>query len=181
MKKGITQITYRSILFAVALLGLMSGHTIQATPAIPNALFASSTDAVVGSWQMTVSSVTFPTAFRALMTLSEGGGVVASAQGDVLLNAPPGVPPVATAAHGAWKRTANYEYLITFRQIFYNSDGSYAGGAKVRNSANLNKTGDQITGELVVEYYDADDNVVFIGEGTFTASRIVPESLGQGI
>ena len=137
----------------------------------------SSNDAIVGSWYLIVTSETFPTAFRGEITFSEGGGLVASAQGDILLNPPPGVPPAATAGHGAWSRTSNREYLFTFRQIFYNSDGTYAGGAKIRNSGQVSKDGNGMTGQLVVDYYNENDEVVFTGSGTFTGTRIVAEPL----
>jgi hypothetical protein len=134
-------------------------------------------ESIVGSWYLTVTSATAPEPFKGEITFSEGGGLVASGQGDVLLNPPPGVPPVATPGHGAWTRTANREYLFTFRQIFYNGDGSYAGGAKVRNSASVNKNGNEMIGQLVVDYYNEDDEVVFTGTGTFTAVRITAELL----
>ena len=136
-----------------------------------------SSQAILGSWSLIVTSDTFPVPFRGLVTFSEGGGVVASGQGDVLLQAPPGVPPVATAAHGAWRRTANRDYLFTFRQIFYNADGSYAGGAKIRNSVTLDSLGNTMSGELIVQYYDANDVVVFTGTGNFTGARIAAEPL----
>lgn len=137
----------------------------------------SSNNAITGSWQVTVTSVTFPEPFRALLTFDGEGGVIGSAQGDVLLSPPPGVPPIATAAHGSWTRTANRNFLFTFRQIFYNGDGYYAGGAKIRNAAVISKSGNEMSGQLVVNYYDAADVVVFTGSGSFTATRIVPESL----
>jgi len=138
---------------------------------------SSANDALVGSWYVTLNSVTSPAPFKAMITFSEGGGVVGSAQGDILLTAPPGVPPLATAVHGAWERTANREYLFTFRQIFYNGDGSYAGGAKIRNAVTLDRTGNEMSGNLIVRYYDSNDEVVFTGTGTFTAVRIVAEPM----
>ncbi len=137
----------------------------------------SQSDAVAGSWYLTITSATFPVPFRAMITFGDEGGVVASAQGDILLSPPPGVPPVATAAHGAWERTANRKYLFTFRQILYNGDGSYAGGAKVRNAGTLNKSGTEMSGQLIVQYYDSNDVVVFTGTGTFTGTRITAEPL----
>lgn len=137
----------------------------------------SANNEIVGSWYFTVSSETFPVPFRAMITFGEGGGLVASAQGDVLLQPPPGVPAVATAAHGAWLRSSNREYLFTFRQILYNGDGSYAGGAKARNAALLNTSGNAMSGRLIVDFYDANDELVFTGTGTFVASRIVAEPL----
>ncbi len=133
--------------------------------------------AIVGSWYLTVTSETFPVPFKGMVTMSEGGGVVASAQGDVLLQPPAGVPPVATAAHGAWARSSNREFLFTFRQIFYTADGTYAGAAKIRNAATLDAAGNSISGQLVVQFYDANDEVVFTGTGSFTGTRIVAENL----
>jgi hypothetical protein len=163
-----------TVVFAMLLTGSSLGQLKEKVPAD---LVIGASHAIVGSWNLTVTSDTFPVPFRAMATFSEGGGVVASAQGDILLQAPPGVPPVATAAHGAWLRTSNREFLFTFRQIFYNSDGSYAGGAKIRNAATLDAFANNMSGQLIVQYYDSDDQVVFTGTGNFTASRIVAETL----
>ncbi len=79
--------------------------------------------------------------FKGLITFDRGGGLVASAQGDILLNAPPGVAPAATAAHGAWAKTGKGEFLMTFRQIFYDGNGAYQGGLKLRGVVVLSDTG----------------------------------------
>lgn len=129
---------------------------------------------LTGSWKMTVTSDTAPGPFRTLITFDSGGGVVGSAQGDILLSPPPGVAPSATAAHGAWRRTDNKKVLFTLHQIFYTADGQYAGGAKIQNSAKVN--GGTMTGNLVVRYYDENDQEVFVGQGSFTASRIAAEN-----
>ena len=157
--------------FIAALLVVLFLGTVSLTEA------QSSSDSIAGSWRVTVTSQTFPEPFRALLTFDDKGSVIGSAQGDVLLTPPPGVVPVATAAHGAWRRTGNRNFLFTFRQIFYNGDGSYGGGAKIRNEAVINKSGDAMTGQLIVSYYDSNDNEVFTGTGTFTAERIVAESM----
>ncbi len=164
-----------SIIFMILLAVSSFGQAAKESIWMESSIGAS--QAIIGSWYLTVTSDTFPVPFRAMVTLGEGGGVVASAQGDVLLQPPPGVPPVATAAHGAWLRTSNREFLFTFRQIFYNADGSYAGGAKIRNAAMLDAFGNTMSGQLIVQYYDAADQLVFTGTGTFTGTRIVAESL----
>lgn len=178
MKISTFRTTCSTLLLVAITVCLVSGQELKAdaspsntTPSLLNA-----SGAVVGSWMLSVSSGG-PQPFKALVTFTEGGGVVASAQGDILLSPPPGVPPVATAAHGAWVRTANYEYLFTFRQIFYNADGSNAGGAKIRNSAVVNRIGNEMTGQLSVFYYDASGNEVFAGAGTFTGERIEAEPM----
>lgn len=131
---------------------------------------------IAGSWMVTVSPAG-GTPFKALITFDKGGGVIGSAQGDILLDAPPGIPPIATAVHGAWERVGNNQFLFTFRQIFYGADGSFQGGNKIRNLVTLNSKGDAWSGQLQFEWYDADGNVVFSGAGTQQATRIQAEPL----
>ena len=175
MSKNNLHLVSTSIVLVMVLAVACLAQTAKEGTALESSLGAS--QAIVGSWNLTVTSETFPVPFRGLVTLSEGGGVIASAQGDVLLQPPPGVPPVATAAHGAWAKTSNREFLFTFRQIYYTADGTYAGGAKIRNAAVIDASGSNMSGQLIVEYYDANDQVVFTGNGTFTGTRIVAEVL----
>lgn len=175
MNKNKFYLMAMSVVFAMLITASLSLG--QSKKLASEELSVGSSQAIVGSWYITVTSNTFPVPFRGMVTFGEGGGVVASAQGDILLQPPPGVPPVATAAHGAWLRRSNREFLFTFRQIFYNGDGNYAGGAKIRNAATLDASGDSMTGQLIVQYYDASDQVVFTGAGSFTGSRIVAEAL----
>ena len=171
-KLYIASITLISVIVLTGSCFAQSSQKIMADAAL-----LTSSQAIVGSWYMTVTSDTFPVPFKAMVSFSEGGAVVGSAQGDVLIQPPPGVPPVATAAHGAWLRTSNREFLFTFRQIFYNGDGSYAGGAKIRNAATLDASSNGMTGQLIVDFYDPNDVLVFTGTGSFTATRIVAETL----
>lgn len=131
-----------------------------------------------GSWLVTTTPLGGPPPFQGLITFDAGGGLVASAQGDILLNAPPGVPPIATAGHGAWARTGQREFLFTFRQLYYDADGGFQGGAKIRMAVNLNRAGNEWSGQLTVDYLDSDGNVVFSGAGTAQAIRIMVEPLG---
>lgn len=131
---------------------------------------------IAGSWSATVTP-TGGAPFQALLTFDQGGGVIGSAQGDILLNPPPGVAPGATGVHGSWKRVGNRQYLFTVKQIFYSADGSYEGGNKVRNLVQLNQSGDVISGQYKFDYTDANGNVVFSGTGTIQATRIEAESL----
>ena len=132
---------------------------------------------ITGSWLVTVSPEGAPTSFQGLITFMDGGGVVASAQGDVLLNAPPNTVAVATAGHGSWDKTGPHEYSFTFRQIFYDADGNFQGGAKIRSRAKVSRSGDKWTAPLQVEWFDAYGNVVFEGQGTQQATRIKVEPL----
>lgn len=164
----------RKTFLTLIMVGILSVLAGVATAQTGKAEAASSND-IIGSWLVTVTPEGAPVSFKGLITFDKGGGLVASAQGDVLLNAPPGVPPVATAGHGSWVRTGNRMFRFTFRQIFSNADGTYAGGAKISHTARLNTHGTIWTGTMSVIYYDADDNVVFTGTGTETAVRINAE------
>jgi hypothetical protein len=134
-------------------------------------------DRLEGSWRVTVTPPGGAPSFRGLITFNKDGGLVASAQGDVLLNAPPGVPPVATAGHGAWEKIGSRRYAFTFLQILYDADGNYQGEAKIRHSITLDHRGNSWSGQLQVEIFDADGNVVFTGSATEQATRIVVEPL----
>lgn len=176
------RMTLAALVLTLTQLGAFFGQLPRAAAASPVERVSQipqsgENESIAGAWYLTITSETAPGPFKGMITFSEGGGLVASGQGDILLTPPPGVPPVATPGHGQWSRTANREYLFTFRQIFYNGDGSYAGGATIRNSASLNKPGTEMSGQLVVQYYDANDSIVFTGTGTFTATRIVAEPL----
>ena len=133
-------------------------------------------DRLEGSWLVTVTPNGTPP-FKGLITFNNGGGLIASAQGDILLNPPPGVPPVATAGHGVWEKTGNRRYAFTFIQILYGSDGSYQGEVKIRRKITLNNSGSRWSGQLQSEIFDADGNVVFSGSGTEQATRIEVEPL----
>ena len=134
-------------------------------------------DRLEGSWRVTVTPPGGAPSFRGLITFNKDGGLVASAQGDVLLNAPPGVPPVATAGHGAWEKIGSRRYAFTFLQILYDADGGYQGEVKIRHKITLNNSGNRWSGQLQSEIFDADGNVVFSGSGTEHATRIEVEPL----
>ncbi|MBA3633378.1 MAG: hypothetical protein H0W58_11325 [Acidobacteria bacterium] len=84
---------------------------------------------------------------------------------------------MATAGHGAWKKIGSRRYAFTFLQILYDADGNYQGEAKTRHSITLNRRGDSWSGQLQVEIFDADGNVVFTGSATEQATRIEVEPL----
>ncbi|CAN5415525.1 hypothetical protein BH20ACI1_BH20ACI1_06510 [soil metagenome] len=132
-------------------------------------------DRLEGSWLVMVTPNGGPPPFRGLITFDSGGGLIASAQGDILLNPPPGVPPVATAGHGAWKRTGNRRYAFSFRQLLYDSVGNYQGEVKSRHRITVNAAGNQWNGQLLFEIFDADGHLVFSDSATEQATRIEVE------
>lgn len=129
-------------------------------------------NSIAGSWYVS-STPNGGVPFKGMITFSDGGGLIASAQGDNLVD----IGSLATAGHGTWERTGNREFLFTFRQILYRPDGSYDGGVKVRHTAMMDRRGMEWTGQLTVEIFNANDEVVFSGTGSGTAIRIVAEPL----
>jgi hypothetical protein len=178
--------TMKRILVAVAIVAVLSfqAESALAQGELPDSTIqagatsqAKKSSDLTGSWLVTATPPGGAPSFQGLMTFDPGGGFVASAQGDILLIPPPGVPPIATAGHGAWVKTGPREFLMTFRQIFYEADGSFQGGAKIRQAVTLSQTGNEWSGRLTVEFFDAAGNVIFSGEGSGQAERIKPEPL----
>jgi len=168
---------HKAMLAAIAALALSSGITFAQSPKekldisadAPTTQEFVDNGSIVGSWYVSSSSPDRPP-FKGMITFAEGGGMIASAQGDILLN----INSLATAGHGAWVRTGNRTFLFTFRQIFYKPDGSYDGGIRVRHTATMKRNGLAWTGELTVEFFDVNDNIVSVGTGSGTATRITP-------
>ena len=123
-----------------------------------------------GSWEGVVTNLEGgPAPFRVLMTFTAGGGFIGTGDGDNAVGSP---------QHGVWERiggASSRTYAVTFRQLFYMSDASPTGTARIRQTVLLNKAGDSWSGPFTIEILDADGIVVFIGSGTSTATRIVPE------
>lgn len=149
-------------------------HGAESNP-VEKAGFDDEEKGIEGSWTATVTP-TGADPFQALLTFDRGGGVIGSAQGDILLNPPPGIAPGATAVHGAWKKSGN-KYFFTVKQIIYGADGSFQGGNKVRNSVSLKPNGNKLSGQYQFEITDANGNIVFSGTGTIQAVRIHVEPL----
>jgi hypothetical protein len=155
----------RKISALVALLVISAGGVI----AQERASAPGDQNSITGSWEVNAIPDGGP-GFRGLITFSEGGGMIASAQGDNLLNQ----GSLATPGHGSWVRTGNRAFLFTFVQILYDANGAYDGKIRVRHTATLNTSGSAWSGQLTLEVFDPGDNLVFTGTGGGTATRIVP-------
>jgi hypothetical protein len=149
--------------------------TVGSTFAQQRATDASAANnSIAGSWSVhSIPAAAAP--FRGLITFSEGGGMIASAQGDNLITA----GSLGTPGHGSWTRTGNREFLFTFIQILYNAAGDYDGKIRVRHTASMNRDGTDWTGQLTLEVFDPSDVIVFTSTGSTTATRIVPLPLLQ--
>jgi hypothetical protein len=123
-----------------------------------------------GSWLYTVNISGFT--FQGIETYAFGGGYT---EADQLSFMP---TSVASAGHGAWKKTGNRTFLLTYLNLTFNSfsAGTATGTLKVRQTTTIDKTGNSYTGSGDYAYYDTNGDPIpgSNGSGTFTitATRI---------
>jgi len=161
----------------VALTGLLIAF-LSTTPTVK----AQGVKDLTGSWIGTAVSTTVPLPpLKTLMTFTSEGTVIESRR-LYLANSPLG-PLLATPGHGAWEKTGAKEYAITIILIYEGaanhptSPGEVLGQEKVRMKLTLSQDGTRLAGSLLVEIRDVNDNIVFVGPGTFEATRIKVEPL----
>jgi hypothetical protein len=137
---------------------------------------------VVGSWVGTAISTTVPLPpLKTLMTFTREGAVL-EARRLYVANSPLG-PLLATPAHGEWIRTGNREFAATILLIYQGAEnhptspGEVLAQEKVRFKLTLDRGGNQLSGVLLVEIRDVQDNLVFAGPGTYEGTRIEVEPL----
>src|SRR5215218_4153287 len=86
-------------------------------------------------------------------------------------------PFVSSAGHGAWVKTGERTFAMTFLQIGYGLDGTLVGIFKVRETITLDESGMEYSGQSALEASDPDGNPVFSGSSTTQARRILVEPL----
>jgi hypothetical protein len=97
--------------------------------------------------------------FRALLTVSPGGGAVET-------NTAQGAP---VTVHGSWEATKDDHFAFTF--ITFALSGPFTG--RTRETVNLSDSGDSFTATLQTDLMDAKGNVVLTIVGTATGERIL--------
>lgn len=165
------------IIQRVTLIGLLIAF-LSTTPTVN----AQGIKGLTGSWIGTSVSTTVPlTPLKTLMTFTSEGTVVESRR-LYLANSPLG-PLLATPGHGTWEKTDAREYAITIILIYQGaathptSPGEVLAQEKVRLKLTISQDGTKLSGTLLVEIRDVNDNIVFVGPGTFEATRIKVEPL----
>jgi hypothetical protein len=168
-----SKMIYISMAAAIVLcfFSISNAQTISRTD-VPTEIEMAANVTIAGTWYVHATPNGGPP-FRGLITFSEGGGMIASAQGDNL----PAFNSLATPGHGAWTRTGNRVFLFTFVQILYGPDGEYEGEIRVRHNATMNRAGTTWNGNLTLEVFDPTGELVHTGTGSGTATRIVPMPL----
>ncbi len=137
---------------------------------------------LVGSWLGTAVSTTAPLPpLKTLLTFTADGTVV-EARRLYVASSPLG-PLLATPGHGAWEHTGHRAFAATILLIYEGaanhptSPGEVLAYEKVRFTLTLDPGGEALSGSLLVEVRDVNNQVVFLGPGTFEATRIQVEPL----
>ncbi len=131
----------------------------------------------VGSWLGTATATTAPLPpVMTLMTLASDGTVV-EVHRQYLHDFPLG-PALVTPGHGAWVRTGSNQFSISLRLIYEGApDNSGSAGVVVatevlRLNVSLSAGGNRLTGTVADELDDLSGHAIFVGPGTFDATRI---------
>jgi hypothetical protein len=86
--------------------------------------------------------------------------------------------PSCLPAHGVWKRTGDRTFIGTDEGFCFDSTQNFdpAGKIKFKYSVKLNKQGTEFTGNLHVEGYDVNNNLVFSADATLQGKRMIAEA-----
>jgi hypothetical protein len=137
---------------------------------------------IEGAWMGTLTPTNQPfPPFTNLITFIPKGGVVESHR----LYVPQtifGVPLLATAGHGAWKKVGAREFQINFVSLLQGApdpenanQGMELGIDNFSLSAKLNREGTELSGSFQNDVRDLDGTVVLTIIGTYNATRIRAE------
>ena len=133
--------------------------------------------AIAGSWIGDVTITAPPElagTFKASLSFTEDGRVFATAQGDV-------VNPVQSPGMGAWEHQAGRVFALSFKTLFYETQGDAAGSligvATIRSTSTVNETGDTFSGPFKFALADSRGNVLIATVGTWQFTRIKVEPL----
>src|SRR5579872_5432489 len=108
-----------------------------------------------GSWAFTVTIPGFGT-FQGIETYADGGGYT---EADQLSFSP---FSVASAGHGAWTRTGENKFLLTYVNLTFDgfNTGKPTVTMKVRQAAKIDRTGNSYSGAGDFTYYDLNGNPI---------------------
>lgn len=127
--------------------------------------------AIVGSWLVNVETPGFP-ALKILLTFTEDGNVLGTAQGDV-------TPTRAlSVAHGSWAHQGGRTFASTFLQVSYETQtGNLRGLVKFRLTHTFDSAGNEWSGPYKFDFLSPTGSVIFSAGGTTQAQRIKVEPL----
>jgi hypothetical protein len=82
--------------------------------------------------------------------------------------------PVCTPDQGVWKRVKRREFVTTHKNYCFDATSgfAFAGPTLIYDSLTLANDGNSLTGTQHIVGYDAQGNVVFVGDATLAGSRL---------
>ncbi len=127
---------------------------------------------ITGAWLIRVVS-DGPTAVpHEVLNLYTADGGVAGASSDELEPA-----HLGTSVYGAWARTGERQFAITFMAFQFTPQGNPSGKLKVRAKATLSADGDHIAGPAVIEFSPPGVPFFQVATTNFSGTRIKPEPI----
>lgn len=137
---------------------------------------------LTGSWFGTATATSVPLPpLKDLITFTSDGNVIEAHR--LFLKDSPLGPLLATPGHGAWAKTGTNEFAATLLIIYEGAEthatasGEVLAIEKVRFKLRLGPEPNRLSGTLIDEIRDTSGNVIFVGPGTFEATRIAVEPL----
>jgi len=114
-----------------------------------------------GSWLLTTL---LPTGARGagLLTCTPDGGFVRSGDGH----------PLESPGHGAWERTGDREFNITYVALRFDADRNFIGSRKTNVRLTLDETLEAFTGQSSSTVYDREGNITGTGGVPLEGTRI---------
>lgn len=168
----------QNLLKSLAIIGLAGVMTLTLAPMLVSAqdeqqvaessrrlsTFASSR--IEGVWEAQVTRRNCQTgealvSFRGMTNFLSGGASVGT-------NNQPN-PPIAL---GRWKYLGGRRYQDVERFFRYNPDGSFAGVQRITRNLEMNQAGNQMTGAVSIEVFDANDHLIQTGCATEITKRV---------
>jgi hypothetical protein len=144
--------------------GLLGGGALAALMTAP-AVAADDSDGFEGAWLVRVVPDD-PTSrsFNVLYLATKGGGIGAISDNP---------PTSGSTGFGAWRGTADNQFVSTFEQFAFTPAGMPAGILRVRTRGSIDKATDQLTGRATLDFQPTGSQDFFpAGTTTFTGTRI---------
>jgi hypothetical protein len=128
----------------------------------------------VGSWRLTFETPLGPS--QSLLTIAADGTVVFS--GRPVSPASGGNPVTfASAGHGAWHQTGPAAGAITWIGLVSDAQGNFLAVVTDSVEATLDGDGDGWSGAYSATVADPDGNVLYVGNGNVTGTRVTVQPL----
>ena len=120
-----------------------------------------------GSWLDDVTNAETGARQITFYTFTSDGGLISSNRDH----------PTRGPAHGAWIRTGDRQFAITFVRLRFATDGTFIGMQKLRGTITLNESLDEFDSVARNEFYDVDGTFMNANSTSSHAKRIKVEPL----